>query len=246
MTSISIDGREAAIRPDLIEAHDRGWAAVASPGTWLTGERRVAAAAEIRHAPACTLCARMRDALSPDHVAGSHDSLGALEPLEVEALHRIVNDPGRLSERWVQSLLDRGLGEGEYVELAGLAAMVMMMDTWMRALGAPVRPLPLPRAGEPSRYRPPGARKQAAWVALVEPEDAVESDQPLYPPRRVGYIYRALSLVPQSVREYWALANPHYMPGEYVYQFGVSIRAISREQTELLAARVSALHQCAY
>ena len=62
----------------------------------------------------------------------------------------------------------------------------------------------------------------------------------------VLYTLGGVSIVPQSVRDYWALANQHYMPGEYVYQFGVSIRAISREQTELLAARVSALHQCAY
>jgi hypothetical protein len=83
-------------------------------------------------------------------------------------------------------------------------------------------------------------------VALVEPEDAVESDGPMYPARTVGYIFRALSLVPQSLREYWALATAHYMPGEHVYRLGTSIRAVTREQMELLAARVSALHQCVY
>jgi hypothetical protein len=62
----------------------------------------------------------------------------------------------------------------------------------------------------------------------------------------VGYIYRALSLVPQSVRDYWALAFEHYLPSEFVYKFDQSIRAITRPQTEVLAARVSALHQCAY
>jgi hypothetical protein len=31
-----------------------------------------------------------------------------------------------------------------------------------------------------------------------------------------------------------------------VYQFGASIRAIARPQMEILAARVSALHQCVY
>jgi hypothetical protein len=38
----------------------------------------------------------------------------------------------------------------------------------------------------------------------------------------------------------------HYLPGPYVYQFDKSIRAISRPQTEILAARVSAMHQCVY
>jgi hypothetical protein len=55
-----------------------------------------------------------------------------------------------------------------------------------------------------------------------------------------------LSLVPQSLRDYWALATAHYLPGAFVYQFDKSIRAITRPQMELLAARVSALHQCAY
>ena len=91
-----------------------------------------------------------------------------------------------------------------------------------------------------------GAKKQAAWLPLVEPQDAVESDGPLYPSPKAGYIYRGLSLVPQSVRDYWALANTHYMPGQFVYQFDKSIRAISRPQTEIMAARVSALHECAY
>jgi hypothetical protein len=110
----------------------------------------------------------------------------------------------------------------------------------------PERELPAPAAGEPTRYQPPGAKKQAAWLPLVEPEDAVEADGPMYPSPKAGYIYRGLSLVPQSLRDYWALANCHYMPGQYVYKFDTSIRAISRPQVEILAARVSALHQCVY
>jgi hypothetical protein len=157
-----------------------------------------------------------------------------------------VSDPGRLSEKWVQSVLGRGLTEGEYVEIVGLVAMVMMMDTFRLALGLAPRALPQPKSGEPTRYRPAGAKKQAAWLPLVEPQDATEADGPMYPTPKAGYIYRGLSLVPQSLRDYWALANCHYLPGQYVYQFGSSIRAISRPQMEILAARVSALHQCVY
>ena len=233
------------IRNDLIEAHERAWDAIARPGTWLTGERRVAVAAEIRHALGCALCARIRAALSPN-VAGEHDTLGALTSAEVELVHRVVSDPGRLSERWSQSVLARGLSEGEYVEIVGVIAMVMMMDTFSRALGRALHPLPQPLAGEPSRYRPAGAKKQAAWLPIVEPQDASEADGPMYPSPKAGYIYRGLSSVPQSLRDYWALANEHYMPGQYVYQFDKSIRAISRPQTEIIAARVSAMHQCVY
>ena len=234
------------MRNDLVEAHQRAWAAIAAPGTWLTGERRVAVAAEVRRARECAHCARIKAALSPNAVPGTHESLGVLSEAEVELVHRVTGDPGRLSEKWSQSVLARGLAEGEYVEIVGLVAMVMMMDTCMRALGMPEHELPAPAAGEPTRYQPPGAKKQAAWLPLVEPEDAVDADGPMYPSPKAGYIYRGLSLVPQSLRDYWALANCHYMPGQYVYKFDTSIRAIRRPQVEILAARVSALHQCVY
>lgn len=233
------------MRRELAESQARAWAAIAAPGTWLAGTRRVAVAAEIRRATGCAQCARLTAALSPE-IPGAHDSLGALGAAEVELVHRVVSDPGRLTEGWSQSVRARGLAAGEYVEIVGLVAMVMMIDTFDRALGRPERALPDPLPGEPTRYRPAGAKRQAAWLPLVEPEDALPADGPLYPHPKVGYIYRALSLVPQAVRDYWALAYEHYLPSEMVYRFDRSIRAISRPQTEVLAARVSALHQCAY
>jgi len=194
----------------------------------------------------CAHCAAIKAALSPNAVRGAHDTLGALSTAEVELVHRVVADPGRLSERWAHSVLAQGLSEGEYVEIVGIVAMVMMMDAFCRALGVPERALPAPREGAPTRYAPPGAKKQAAWLPIVEPEDAVEADGPMYPSPKAGYIYRALSSVPQSLRDYWALASCHYLPSEAIYQFDRSVRAISRPQTEVIAARVSALHQCAY
>ena len=246
MSATSFAGSNLVVRGDLAEAHERAWAAIAEPGTWLAGAERVAVAAEIRRARDCVHCARIKVALSPYAVAGVHESLGQLGAAEIELIHRVVGDPGRLSEKWSQDVLARGLSEGAYVEIVGLVAMVMMLDTFTRALGAAERALPAPVAGEPSRHRPAGARKKAAWLPLTEPEDATEADGPMYPNPKAGYIYRGLSLVPQSLRDYWALANCHYMPGQYVYQFDHSIRAIRRPQVEIIAARVSAMHQCVY
>ena len=234
------------VRDDLALAHDTAWAAIAAAGTWLTGAQRVAVAAEIRHAPGCAHCRQIKAALSPNAVEGTHDSSGALGAGETTLIHRVVNDPGRLSEPWSQSILAQGVDEGRYVEITGIIAMVMIMDSFCRALGANLRPLPPPAPGEPTRYRPAGAKKQAAWLPLVEPQDATEADGPMYPSPKAGYIYRGLSSVPQSLRDYWALANPHYLPGQFVYQFDSSIRAIARPQIEIVAARVSALHQCVY
>ena len=235
------------MREDLPKSHACAWTSIATAGTWLEGARRIAVAAEVRQArDHCSHCKTIKAALSPVATSGSHATLGALGAAEVELVHRLVNDSGRLSEAWTRSVLAQGLTEGEYVEITGIVAMVMIMDTFRRAMGLDPAPLPTPIAGDPTRYSPPGARKQAAWLPIVEPEDTVESDGPLYPNPKAGYIYRALSMVPQSVRDYWALANAHYLPGAQVYRFDESIRAISRPQTELLAARVSALHQCAY
>ena len=246
MSDTTFAGSDIAVRDDLVDAHRRAWDAISAPGTWLDGAQRVAVAAEIRRARECAHCARIKAALSPDSVPGTHESLGQLGAAEVELIHRLVNDPGRLSEKWAREVLARGLSDGAYVEIAGLVAMVMMLDTFTRAIGAKDTPLPATRAGAPTRYRPAGARKKAAWLPITEPEDATEADGPLYPNPKAGYIYRALSLVPQAVRDYWALANSHYLPGPLIYKFDQSIRAIRRPQVEIIAARVSAMHQCVY
>jgi hypothetical protein len=247
MSASAFASTDLPVRPDLSAAHDAAWAAVAAPGTWLNGTQRVAVAAEVRHARDCPLCLALHDALSPNAVKGEHATRGALAPAAAELVHRLTNDPGRLSQAWADAVIARGVSEGEYVEIAGLVAMVMMMDTCTRAMGLPERALPQPAAGEPTRYRPPGARREAAWLPIVEPPDAVAADGPMYPSPKAGYIYRALSSVPQSLRDYWSLANAHYLAGPAIYAFDrVPERAISRPQIEVLAARTSALHQCVY
>ena len=247
MTNLTVESAELPVRADLVEAHREAWARIAAPGTWLDGAKRVAVVAEIRHArEQCPACRKLKDALSPNALAREHTTLGVLTGAEVDLVHRVVTDPGRLTEAWSDDLLAQGLAEGAYVEIVGLIAMVMILDTCTLALGVPDQPLPAPQAGHPSRYWPPGARKRAAWRSIVEPEDTVAADGPMYPSPKAGYIYRGLSSVPQSMRDYWALANAHYMPGQVIYQFDRSIRAISRPQIEVIAARVSALHQCAY
>jgi len=95
--TLSLQGGELPVRGDLAASHARAWAAIAAPGTWLDGARRVAVAAEIRHARGCAHCARIREALSPNAVEGTHDSLGTFGAAEIELIHRVSADPGRLS-----------------------------------------------------------------------------------------------------------------------------------------------------
>ena len=51
-----------AVRQDIVDTHVRAWRHIAAPGTWLTGERRLAIAAETRNAAACSLCGERKAA----------------------------------------------------------------------------------------------------------------------------------------------------------------------------------------
>lgn len=246
MATIAYNDYATDVRADLVDSHRRCWDQLGRPGTWLDGRRRVAVAAETRNARHCPYCQQQKDALSPNAAQGEHSGLGELGAGEIDVIHRMVSDPGRLSKAWYLRNLQAGLSGEQFVEIVSIVAMVMMVDTFTFAIGLPDHALPEPVDGEPSRYRPPGAKVQAAWVPIVEPEDVSDSDGDLYPSPKVSYIQRALSSVPDAKRQYWDLAINHYLPRESIFQFDSDIRAINRMQMELIAAKTSALYQCLY
>ncbi len=246
MSVISYDNLPYPVRDDLAAAQTRCWDHLARAGTWYTGAERIAIAAEARNARDCAYCQVQKDALSPNALAGAHTSLGALREVEIDAVHRIASDPARLSKAWYEGHAADGLEGEPYIELASIVAMVMIVDQFSFGTGWQDHPLPEPIAGTPTGYRSPGAKVEAAWVPIVEPRDMTESDGDLYPNGRVGYIQRALSAVPDSKRAYWDLASCHYLQMEDIPDWDTDARAISRPQIELIAGRVSALHQCLY
>jgi len=241
----TLDDQRGLARDDLLDAHARAWKWIAGPGTWLTGAERLAVVREVRQAAQCDLCQARKDALSPLAVDGHHDHFDKLSVPQIEAIHRVATDSGRLSGAWVEGLLADGLSDGKYIEMVGLVAMTKMMDSFAWATGAEVASLPEPNDGEPIGYRPPGAKKSDAWVAVVKLEDVAESDGPLYG-ATAGGVHQALSLVPESKRAFWALGEPHYIPTSEIRDVDTKVRAISRAQIEILAGRTSALHQCMY
>jgi len=244
--TISYPQSDLTVREDLIGAQTRFWEHLAAPGTWLSGAERVAIAAEVRNVRNCAFCKIQKDALSPNSGEGTHQSATDLSPMMVEVIHRIVNDPGRLTESWVRGAVDSGISDGAYVETIGLVSAAMIMDTFAAGIGHDDVPLPEPASGEPIRYTSSGAKRAAAWVPIVVPEDATEEDGDLYPGTRNAYILRALSSVPDTKQGYWDLAVTNYLPAEHMGDFDTHFRAISRNQIELIAARTSALHSCAY
>lgn len=234
------------IRGGLDRECKRAWERLASPGTWWTAEERLAIAAETRNAHSCSLCRRRKKALSPYTVDGSHDSLGRLSAPAVEVVHRIATDAGRLTKKWLYSMIDGGLTEEQYVEAVGVVAVITALDTFDLALGLAQRALPAPRPGTPSRHRPAGARRDLAWVHTVAPEALMPGDPDPYKVHGVKNIHRALSLVPQEVLTFFDLDVELYLKDHEIRDFTQEFRALSHAQMELLAGRVSSLNGCYY
>ena len=240
-----------AVRQDIVDTHVRAWRHIAAPGTWLTGERRVAIAAETRNAAACSLCGERKGALSPYTVEGEDDRLEDLPKNIVGMIHRIATDPGRITQNWVEGVIAGVIAETDYVEIVGVIAHCLCIDTFTDALGIARHVLPDPIEGEPSRERPAGAVKDTAWLPTVPPENADEALLAIYP-RNIGdapnapNVRRAMSLVPAEAISFFALNDVQYLPPEAMWNLPVNPRSISKSQVELVASRVSSLNGCFY
>jgi hypothetical protein len=246
MPDISYSAVSVPVRDDFAAAHTRFWKRLASPGAWWSGAERVAIAAEVRQAWHCRFCQARKAALTPAAAEGQHDQLGALPDAAVEAIHRVVTDPGRLSRTWFQSLLAAGLPAERYVEIIGTLVAVVSIDSFCRGIGVPLHPLPEPQPGPPSHYRPPGAIQDDAWVPMIPADRATGAEADLYGGRAVGNVIRAMSLVPDEVRTLFDLSAAHYLPMGQVLDPSASSGTLNRMQMELIAGRVSALRQCFY
>jgi hypothetical protein len=237
-----------SVREGLPEAYRWVWDKIAQPGNWWTGTDRVGIAAESRNAIDCQLCAKRKDALSPFGVDGEHHTTTNLPRDAVDTVHRITTDPSRLTRTWLNSIEEQGLTDTRYVELLGVVVAIISIDVFHRALGLPLEPLPDPQEGQPSGYRPPGAKNSGAWVDTITPQDLSEPEADLYgASSRTGNVMSAMSLVPDSVRMLTALGDVQYLPAADVVSMSSNHgRALRRPQIELIAGRVSSLSDCFY
>jgi hypothetical protein len=243
-------GVAMAIRKDLTEAHDRAWDRLGRAGTWLNSAEKVSIAEETRSALACIACAHRKEALTPEADVGVHNSASDLHPEWVDVIHRITTDANRLTKRWFDRVVPEVLSTEKYVETIGIIAETIAIDRFHVALGLPLRNLPIPKPGEPSRESVPSARESGAWVPMVNPDDLSDADPAaayaMYEGRGGANIHRALSLVPACVSGFFDLDDAMYLPDAMLRRFDIEPRAISHSQIELLAARVSALNRCLY
>jgi len=245
MTEPTYEYSPIQIRPDLTEAHQRLWQHIASPGTWCDGRTRVAIAAETRNAQTCALCHERKGALSPYSVGGKHNHSANLSDPIVEMVHRIVTDPARLRHAWYRDLLTNDITEEQYVEILGVLCTTISVDTFAWAMGLAPPELPEPISGTPSKVRPANVTQGAAWVPWIAGEHAAGDDLKTFGPE-ASNVRRALSLVPAEAHSFMRLVSAQYLSADQMLDFDHEPRAISRQQIELIAGRVSAINQCAY
>ena len=247
MSKIDYSNAPWPVRENFAASHNRYWQRLAAPGNWFTGAERVDIAREIRHSQQCNLCRRRKEALSPYTVDGAHDTVSELPDVVVEVIHRVTTDSARLTKSWFDGIMQQGLSEEQYVEIIGTQVAVFSIDEFCRCLGLPLNELPEPQPGEPSRYRPANASYDGAWVPILPMRVDTGPDADLWEGDMRGYVIRALSLVPDEVRTLLDTSIAHYLKVDEVWNVTKSPQGtLTRPQTEVVAARVSALNGCFY
>jgi len=165
------------MRPELTKALDTAWRALGAPGVWWSGGERLQILSEARAARECKRCRVRKAALSPHAVAGRHDSATGLPAAAIEAIHRIVSDPGRLSEAWYRRTIELGLSDEAYVELLAVVAATTAVDTFDRSRGSPLRKAPATVCGDSAALR---TRQSSQRLAARASERICRRSPPLH------------------------------------------------------------------
>jgi hypothetical protein len=207
---------------------------------------------ETRAAWDCPICALKKKAFSTKSITESHLADPPLASKVVEAIHRFVTDPSRLSEQWVLELKQEGIGYPKIVELIGVVASGISMDYLFWGLGVEPPELPKPGTGKPVLEEPQELGFHTAWVPTVIPEKSKGRLKAFYdsaanPAGRVAHVMQALSAAPETLLAFYDLTEVIYLPPGKVSNPGTKTgRAITRPQIELLAAMISAANACQY
>jgi hypothetical protein len=223
------------VRSRILDSHSEAFNSFTLAGTWFTGQERLAMLREARSASQCALCKERKSALSPYAVKGAHDKQEDLPLNIIDVIHRLMTDSGRLTKTWFNTTLESGLSQEEYVEIVGVVATLIVLDTFSIGLGSELVEPETAKEGEPSRITNDNVFDGGAWVPLFDlPQEDSDTGLPTSP-----NILRAMGLVPSAIGHFFGVMRAHY---------GLSDMdvGINRAQTELIAARVSALNQCFY
>lgn len=228
------------VRDDVAAIHAHQFKQLGSPGTWGSAKQRLAIISEARRA------GYEAGILEEPNETGAIPDL-ELSPVARRVVQRLAVSPKDMEQAFFDQAMADGLSDVEYVEIVGLIARFTCFDVFARGIGVPLRPLPTPQPGQPSRDRPSTAVVENAWVATIpNGPDGGEIGKALFGPWQ-PYIMRGLSLVPDEFQAHFDLEEVQYMPSAHFIEFDYQHHeGLTRPQVEIVAARVSALNECFY
>ena len=217
--NVNYSEAELPVAADTAAAHEATLQAFAQPGAWWSGADRLAIVEEARSVAECSP--------SADAAASTkQDDAGVLPPAAIEAINGIRNRSGQLTRGWFENLIDMGLPQEAYVEIASVVASSVIVDTFAQGLGLDKPPLPAAEPGEPSFEASTDVADSGAWVPIAREGSA--------------NILRSLGLVPSALKLFFDTFRPSY------YMRPGAKFALDVPQVELVAARVSAVNECFY
>lgn len=189
------------------------WNALAAPGSNWSGSARLAIAAQAR-------AARLGTESVGDTLTGTMR----------ETVRVLAGEPAITTRKWVAAAVSSA-GEPAYVELVGIVARVIAIDTFTRLVGVDPEPFPAALPGAPAAAPPNGVpHRGKAWVAMT--------GVPVPP--------NVLSLVPPAMEATNATAEALYMTGAQMDDPDTSIDGLHRTQIEIVATSVSHSNECFY
>ncbi len=201
------------IPPPITDMARRTWSGLAEPGATWTASDRISIAARAREIR-----------------LGRQPETTHLPAAAVDTIDRLAGTPATTSRAWIDDVVGQ-LGEQAYVEIAGIVARVVAVDTFTRLMGNDPEPFPEPTSGAPQAETPPAkARKGKAWVNMA--------GFPVPP--------NVLSLVPSEQRATNLTAETLYMTGAQMEEPDIAIDGLHRTQIEAVATTVSHGNECFY
>lgn len=221
---------DSGVRRDLVDAHRNAMAAIGAVGTWWTSAQRLAIAAEVRRAGEHTHLAPWDAPSSIDGLIAADHPLPAAA---VDAVWRLSNHPGTLTQAWHAEIVAALPGPEHYVELVSIVAMLNGIDQYAKVMAIDPIPLPQPVDGTPTEERVDGAAVRAHWVPTADIGGA--------------NVLKALSAVPADRPAFQALSDAQYVPGGALLgDLGWGRSGLDRRQIELVAAQTSMVNECFY
>lgn len=219
----------ADIRDDLATSHREVIEGLSSPGAAWTSAERIAIATEVRSALGNSDLAPWQ---APSTVPGLISQDHLLPSAAVDAVWRITNHPGTLTNGWYLSVVEGFPSAEHYVELVGLVAALNAIERFGATLDIEPMALPEPGPGDPS-----GERAEASvtthWVPTTSTPGA--------------NVLKALSAVPFAQELTRPLAEAQYVPADALLgDLSWSRGTLSRQQIELVAAQTSLNFECFY